>query len=61
MGPINITEMFCTLKEASETLKVNRLTIRRWIKSGKIQAQRVGGEVLIERRLVETLAKEKFN
>ena len=57
---VNVAELFCTLTEAAEQLDVNRLTIRRWINSGKLQSQRIGGVVLIERSEVERPARQKL-
>ena len=52
---MKITEAFYTLTEAAERLGVNRLTVRRWIKAGKIDVQRAGGVVFIDRSVVEKL------
>ncbi len=52
---LKITDEFCTLKETAAHLGVNRLTVWRWIKAGKIEVQRAGGVVFIERSVVEKL------
>ena len=54
---VRIAEQFCTLSEAAAYLGVNRITIRRWIQAGKIEAQTAGGVVFIERLVVEGLKK----
>ncbi len=54
---MKIAEAFYTLTEAAAYLSVNRLTIRRWIQAGTIEAQRVGGVVFIERSVVEAMQK----
>ena len=46
---------FYMLGEAARELGVNRVTIRRWIKAGKIKAQKVGPVVWIEKEAVEAL------
>lgn len=35
--------------QAAEKLGVDRRTINRWIRAGKLEAQRIGNEVLIRR------------
>ncbi len=56
---VNIAERFYTLTEAADRLEVNRLTIRRWIRSGKLEAQKVGGVVFIERELIEAMKTKR--
>lgn len=46
---------FYTLGDAAKVVGVSRVTLWRWIKSGKLEVVRVGREVLIEKRLVETM------
>lgn len=53
---ITIAEHFYTLTEAAARLGVERHTVWRWIKAGKLSAQKVGGVVFIEKAAVETLA-----
>ena len=38
-----IAEQFYTLQETADRLSVNRLTIWRWIKAQKLEAQKAGG------------------
>jgi len=56
---IRIREYFYTLTEAADALGVNRLTIRRWIQTGKLEYQRVGGVVLLERADIERIRRER--
>ena len=56
--PIDVAALFYTERQASERLGVNRATVRRWIAAGKLEAQKVGGVVLIERVAVEQIAAE---
>ncbi len=35
-----------TIKEASEYLEVAEITVRRWVKSGKLKARRVGRNIV---------------
>jgi len=44
---------FYTLGDAAKMIGVSRVTLWRWIKSGRLKVVRVGREVLIEKRLVE--------
>ena len=52
---MKIADEYYTLTEAATRLGVNRLTIRRWLQAGKLEAQRAGGVVFIERAIVENL------
>ena len=44
---IKISDFFYTETEAAKALGVNRITIWRWIKNGRFDAQHVGGVVFI--------------
>ena len=55
---ISISDRFYTQTEAAQRLSVERHTLWRWIKAGKLQAQKVGGVVFIEKKAVESLRKE---
>lgn len=50
-----IREKVYTLTEAAELLGVNRITIRRWIATGKLQAESIGGVVLIDREAIHSI------
>jgi len=52
---MKILDFFCTEAQAAKFLDVNRITIWRWIKSGRLDAQTIGREVLIPRWQVELL------
>jgi len=52
---MKIAEFFYTEGQAAKELGVNRLTIWRWIKSGKFNIQRVGREVLIPKWEVDII------
>jgi len=52
-GSINIASRFYTLSEAAKRLQVERHTVSRWIRAGRLDAQKVGATVLIEKRDVE--------
>jgi len=45
-----------TIKEAADYLEVSEITIRRWIKAGKIPFQRMGRNLLLD---VDTLKSFK--
>ena len=45
------------LGDAAQKLGVNKVTIWRWIKAGKLQSHRIGREVLIEKAEVDRLQK----
>jgi excisionase family DNA binding protein len=50
-----IRDQVYTLTEAAEVLGVNRVTIRRWIAAGKLEAETIGGVVLISRKVIDHL------
>lgn len=52
---MKLTDFFYTEGQTAHILGVNRLTVYRWIKSGKFDIQRVGREVLIPKWEVEFL------
>lgn len=56
---INILDFFYTESQVAKLLKVNRITIWRWIKNGKFNVQYVGREVLIPKWEVELLRGDK--
>ena len=37
-------EVFLTVKEVSERLRVNPYTVRRWLREGKLRGQLMGGD-----------------
>ncbi len=41
---------FLTVKELANTLKVNKMTVYRYIKSGKIEAYKVGKDYRIKKK-----------
>ena len=55
-NPVKIAEQFYTLAEAVNRLGVERHTVWRWIKAGRMDSQKVGGGVFIEKGIVERLA-----
>ena len=52
---MDIHSTFCTLADAAVDLGVERHTISRWVKSGKLESQKIGDIVLIERTVVGKL------
>ena len=50
---MRLRDKYMTLTEAAAQLRVNRITVRRWIKAGKLPAEEIGGVVLIERKHIE--------
>jgi excisionase family DNA binding protein len=50
---IRISELFYTEAEAAVALGLNRITIWRWIKQGKLHSQRVGNVVFIPREEID--------
>lgn len=54
----NSQEEFYTAEELAKILKVNIMTIYRYIKAGKIKAYKIGKEFRIERREFECFLKK---
>jgi excisionase family DNA binding protein len=52
---MEIGDYFYTENQAAQLLGINRITIWRWIKNGKFNAQHIGGIVLIPKWEVELL------
>jgi excisionase family DNA binding protein len=52
---MKIIDYFYTAQQAAKLLGVNRITIWRWMKSGKFSTQQVGREVLIPKWEIELL------
>ena len=52
---MKILDYFYTEGQAAELLGVNRITIWRWIKSGKFNIQRVGSVVFIPKWEVDII------
>ncbi len=50
---------FYTINEVSQRLKVNHLTVRRWIDSVKLPAQRIGRPYLISERALLSFIEPK--
>ncbi|MFC1897552.1 helix-turn-helix domain-containing protein [Chloroflexota bacterium] len=55
---MQILDYFYTEKQVAELLGINRITVWRWINSGKFNIQCVGREVLIPKWEVELVKKE---
>ena len=54
-----VQEQFYTYAQAATALGVSKVTLWHWIRRGKIEVHRLGREVLIEKRLVEELRRER--
>lgn len=50
-----IKDKYCTLTRAGELLGKDRRTIARWMKTGKLQGEHIGGVVLVEIAELERL------
>ena len=54
-----IREHVYTITEAARLLGMNRATIRRWIKTGKLDAENIGGVVLLQKQQVDFILKQR--
>ena len=50
---------FYTYAQATNALEVSKMTLWRWIKAGRVKVYRLGREVLIEKAVIDKLAKER--
>jgi len=53
-----IADQYATKAEAARLLGVSSPTIWRWVKIGKLTAERIGREVLIPREELTTVSKD---
>lgn len=54
---MNHTEEYLTTGEAASLLSVSPITIRRWVKSGRLEGHRVGHLTVVRRQDVEAVLK----
>ena len=52
-----IRDTYITLTDAAKKLAVHRITLRRWIRLGRLEAEEIGGVVLIKKADLEGLVK----
>ncbi len=55
----DIIATYITTGQVASLLNVNRLTVRRWLKSGRFTGYRIGNFTLISRLQVEELIVER--
>jgi len=56
---MNISEFFYTSGQSAKLLNVTRITIWRWVKEGKFNAQFIGKEALIPKWEVDLILESK--
>lgn len=54
---MSVKALFATAEEAAHLLGVERHTIARWIRSGRLSGEQIGRVLLIPRVEIENLAK----
>ena len=54
-----LQDLYLTTGQAAAVLQVNRLTVQRWVKSGKLSGELVGRVTLISKDEVHRLAVER--
>lgn len=59
MDELKLSELFVSITQAASLSHVNRVTITRWIKTGKLTGERIGLTTLIPRQDVLTLIKQR--
>lgn len=55
---MNLSHIYMLTGQAAALLRVNRLTVQRWVKTGRLRGERVGYVTLIDRQQVEQIAAE---
>jgi excisionase family DNA binding protein len=55
----HLSDVYTTPGQAASLLLVNRLTIRRWVKEGKLHGERVGNITLIPKVDVWHIAQQR--
>jgi excisionase family DNA binding protein len=53
---MELKEKYCTVSEAAEELGVTRQTVSRWISDGKLVAETIGREKLIDKKQLDQFA-----
>ena len=56
---MTLRDFYLTTGEAAAILQVNRLTVRRWVKAGKLWGEPVGQVTLLRKDEVHRLAAER--
>ena len=56
---MSIRDKVYTLTEAANLLRVNRITLHRWIQKGRLKGEKIGRVVLIDREAVDRLLEER--
>ena len=54
-----LSDRYITITEAALLLSVNRVTIRRWVKQGRLRAERIGKIKLTLRADILAIARER--
>ena len=54
-----IRDYVFTIQETADVLSVNRETVSRWLKAGRLSGESIGGAVLIPRWAVEMLRDQR--
>lgn len=56
---MSLADLYMTPSQAASALSVNRLTVRRWVASGRVLGERVGTITLIWRADIEREARAR--
>ena len=54
-----IQEQYMSVTQAAAALEVNRATITRWVKEGKLSGEKIGLFTLISRKEIQRIAEER--
>lgn len=57
---VGLADEYVTISQAAKAVNVTRQTISRWVKQGKISAEKIGRETLIEKDSLFLLYDEKM-
>ena len=56
---VRLSDVYVSVGQAASLLLVNRLTIQRWVKQGKLRGERIGRTTLIPKEDVWSVAQER--
>ena len=55
-----LSDIYLTTGQAGKLVGVNRLTVRRWVQTGRLTGERVGRQILVQReQLLRLMATRK--
>lgn len=56
---MGLVEFYVTTGQGDRILRINTVTLERWVEAGRLRGERVGSVTLIDRQQVEEVAAER--